>query len=93
MSMQTVSFRTESDKVKSLDELAENQQRDRTFILNEAIDQYLELHNRRYQQVLEAIEECDQGLVIPHDEVMAWVESLGTDHPLPMPVPSSEAAK
>ena len=44
MGSQTVSFRIDATKVLKLDRLAAAQQRDRTSILNEAIDRYLETH-------------------------------------------------
>ena len=38
----TISFRIDSDKVAALDKIAANMQRDRSFLLNEAVDAYLE---------------------------------------------------
>jgi predicted transcriptional regulator len=32
-----------------------------------------------------ALAQVDAGLTIPHEEVVAWFESLSSDHPLPMP--------
>ena len=29
--------------------------------------------------------EAEAGLGVPHDEVVAWVQSWNTDHELPMP--------
>jgi len=42
MAIKTVSFRTEEEKLNDLDRVAEAQHRDRTFILNAAIDNYLQ---------------------------------------------------
>lgn len=83
--MRTVSFRTPFEKVQALDARAASERRDRTFLLNEAIDAYLELQERRDRETLEASAECDAGLMVPHDDVVAWVRSLGTEHELPMP--------
>jgi predicted transcriptional regulator len=41
MAFKTVSFRADEEKLKELDELAKAQHRDRTFLLNEAIDSLL----------------------------------------------------
>lgn len=35
--------------------------------------------------ILEGIAAADAGLLIPHEEVKAWLESWGTDHELPRP--------
>jgi predicted transcriptional regulator len=40
--MKTVTFRAEDDTVKELDKIAEAYERDRTFVLNLAIKEYLE---------------------------------------------------
>ena len=83
--MQTVSFRSPTEKVAALDALAASERRDRTYLLNEAIDQYLALQERRDRETLEAIAECDAGLMVSHEEVVAWAKSLGTETPMPMP--------
>jgi hypothetical protein len=41
MVFKTVSFRADEEKLKELDEAAKAQHRDRTFLLNEAIEGYL----------------------------------------------------
>jgi predicted transcriptional regulator len=53
--------------------------------LNEAIDNYLAIQTRRDLETLEALEDVDAGLTLPHDHVMAWAQSLGTATPLPLP--------
>ena len=42
--MNTISFRTEESTKQKLDMLAAQQNRDRSFIINQAIDQFLSLH-------------------------------------------------
>jgi hypothetical protein len=41
MAKQNVNFKTTSEKVKTLDQLGVAMRRDRTFLLNEALDRYL----------------------------------------------------
>ncbi len=43
MPLRTVTFRVPEEKLLALDFVAEVQQRDRTFVLNEAVAQYLSL--------------------------------------------------
>lgn len=37
--------------------------------------------------ILEALADVEEGRVIDNDTALAWIESLGTDNPLPMPKP------
>jgi len=66
----TVSFRIDSDKVATLDKIAANMQRDRTFLLNEAVDAYLEWNAEFEQSVLEGLKAAREGRVIAHEEVL-----------------------
>lgn len=65
----TVSFRTDSRKVEALDALAEAQDRDRSYLLNEAIDHYLDLQEYHRRLIEDGIRQADAGQVIPHSEI------------------------
>lgn len=67
--MKSVSFRTAAAKLKKIDELAGAQDRDRSFVLNEAIDHYLDVQEYHIGLVNRGIREADAGELIPHDEV------------------------
>ncbi len=71
MSAQTVTFRTQSEKVKDLDSLAAAQQRDRTFVLNEAIDCYLSLQKHHRQLIEDGLADEQAGRLSSHDKVVA----------------------
>jgi predicted transcriptional regulator len=43
--------------------------------------------------IAEAEAEADAGLLIPSAEVKAWIDSLGTAKPLPMPSPATSWIK
>jgi predicted transcriptional regulator len=51
------------------------QQRDRSFILNEAVDQYLSLQEYHLTLIDEGIRAADAGDVVPHSEVMKMAAS------------------
>jgi predicted transcriptional regulator len=72
----TVSFRTNPKKVQALDELASMQDRDRTYLLNEAIDHYLDLHRYHVGLIQEGIRQADRGQIIDHSEVEKMVAKL-----------------
>ena len=69
MEKQTVSFRLESDRVAALDALADSLDRDRTYILAEAVQAYLETQQWHLEQIEAGIAEADAGQVIDHSKV------------------------
>ena len=73
--MKTVTFRAAEEKIVALDSLAEVQQRDRSFLINEAVDQYLSLNNYHRELIEEGIREVKAGKVIDHEEVKRKVAS------------------
>jgi predicted transcriptional regulator len=75
MSLKTLTFRTPEEKVAALDSAAALQQRDRSFILNEAVDQYLSLQEYHLALIDEGIRADDAGDVIPHSDVVKMVAS------------------
>jgi len=72
----TVSFRIASEKVDALDALARSMDRDRTYLLNEAIEDYLQYMIPYIAAVKKGIEEADQGKLIDHEVVMKRMENL-----------------
>jgi predicted transcriptional regulator len=69
MEKQTVSFRLASDKVSALDELANSLDRDRTYLLAEAVQAYLDTQQWQLEQIRAGIAEADAGKVIDHRRV------------------------
>ena len=71
MDKQTISFRLESEKVAALDALADSMDRDRTYLLSEAVGAYLETQQWQLDQIRAGIDEADSGSVISHAKVRA----------------------
>ena len=71
MDKQTVTFRLGSKKVAALDKLADSMDRDRTYLLSEAVDAYLELQLWQLEQIRSGIAEADAGKLLPHSKVKA----------------------
>jgi predicted transcriptional regulator len=69
MSKGTISFRIEARKRAAVDELAAALDRDRSAIINEAIDAYLELHHWQVEHIKRALAEAEGGEGVPHEEV------------------------
>ena len=59
--MPTVSFRISDEKKIKLDELASCQDRDRTYIINEAIDTYLDVMAWQFSSIQKGLEQADHG--------------------------------
>ena len=71
MDKQTISFRLDSDKVAALDALAGSMDRDRSYLLSEAVRAYLETQHWHLQQIEAGIIEADAGKVVAHVKVRA----------------------
>jgi predicted transcriptional regulator len=71
MEKQTISFRLESDKVSALDALADSLDRDRTYLLSQAVQAYLDTQQWQLEEIRAGIAEADAGQVIDHSKVKA----------------------
>jgi len=61
MGTEAFSVRADSKKVKQLDKIAKQQDRSRNYLVNQAIDQLLELHQWQIERVKEGIKAADEG--------------------------------
>jgi len=67
----TVTFRMETDKVEQLDAYAEQDRRDRSYLLNEAVDRYLEVRQLQVARIEEGIRQAPEGNPMEHSEVVS----------------------
>jgi predicted transcriptional regulator len=79
-----------TELAKRLDAFAERRDRSRGWVVKEALASYIDWEEEKDRLTLDAIEEADHIGTIPHEEVVAWVESLGTDSTLPPPKPRKQ---
>jgi predicted transcriptional regulator len=78
MEKQTITFRADPRKVKALDRLARSLDRDRSYLLNEAVEQYLSVHEYHLDQIKHGLAEAHAGKLLDYDEVKAgWRKRLG----------------
>jgi predicted transcriptional regulator len=73
----TISFRAVSEKIDALDSLAQAQDRPRSYLINEAIANYIELHAYQDALVTKGLEEMRKGRVVSHDEVVKRLKKAG----------------
>jgi predicted transcriptional regulator len=66
----TISFRALAEKIDALDELASAQDRSRSYLINEAITNYIELHAYQDELVHNGLEQMRKGRVVSHEDVV-----------------------
>ena len=71
MSKRTITFRIDTRKKKALDVVAEGLDRDRSYVLNEAIDHYLDVHQWQDAHIREGLRQADAGKFAKDSEVSA----------------------
>jgi predicted transcriptional regulator len=71
----TISFRIAADKVAELDAIAKAMDRDRSYLLNEAVESYLSEQQRFVAMVNEGLRASENGELIDDEEVGALIDS------------------
>src|SRR5579863_669327 len=86
--MMTVRLKPEvKDK---LDALARDTKRSKSYLASEAIESYVNLNAWQVAHIKAALAEDEAGGPgVPHEEVVRWMESWGTDNELPRPEPKT----
>lgn len=69
-----VTAKLPDDLVLRMDEVADRIDRSKSWIVRQAVVEWLAQEQRRYELTLEALEDVDEGRTIPHEEVLAMVE-------------------
>ncbi len=71
MSKENITFRLDRDRRVALDAIAAGLDRDRSYIINEAINLYLEVYHWQVDEIKQGIAEADAGDFATEDEVQA----------------------
>lgn len=75
-----------SDEVqKRLADLSERSHRSTSELAAEAISNYVDLQEWQLEQIEAGIADLEAGRTVKHDEIVAWVNSLGTSNELTPP--------
>jgi predicted transcriptional regulator len=70
-----ISFRIAPEKVAQLDSIAKAMDRDRSYLLNEAVENYLSEQQRFAAMVEEGLEASRKGQLIDHEDVGRMIDS------------------
>lgn len=69
MGKTTITFRLDTDKKAGLDAIAELADRDRSYVLNEAIDAYLDAHTWQIEHIAKGLRQAEAGQFASAKEV------------------------
>ena len=84
----TMTVRLKPEVKDKLDALARGTKRSKDYLASEAIERYVDLNDWQVAHIKAALAEDEAGGPgVPHEEVVRWIESWGTDHELPKPAP------
>ncbi len=68
-----VTAKLPDDLVSLMDEVADRIDRSKSWIVRQAITEWLAEEQRRYELTLEALRDVDEGRTISHEEVLGMV--------------------
>ncbi|MBK9072386.1 MAG: ribbon-helix-helix protein, CopG family [Myxococcales bacterium] len=77
MAKQGISLRIESDQIDELDHLAKVSKRDRSFIITEAIEAYLEITRWQRKHIIASMAQADRGEFASAKEVAKALKKWG----------------
>jgi predicted transcriptional regulator len=70
-----------SQKIDALDSVAAAQDRPRSYLINEAITNYIQLHTYEDALVHKGLEDMRRGLVVSHEQVVKRLKRAGRARP------------
>jgi predicted transcriptional regulator len=70
-----LSFRTEEETRQALDRVAAQMERNRNWVINQAIQDYLDLQAWQLEQIEKGIADRKAGRVHTHEEVVARIQA------------------
>ncbi len=80
--MANMTLRIDDDLYQRLDALAEATDRSKAYLATQAVKQFLETNEWQVQAIRTALAEADAAApddFVDNDQVMAWLDSWGTD--------------
>jgi predicted transcriptional regulator len=74
--LKTISFRIPSEAVETLDALAETMDRDRTYLLNAAVEHYLQLNEYHVKLIEKGVRAAEAGDLVPEAEMKKLIARM-----------------
>lgn len=69
-----VTAKLPDELVKEMDEVADRMDRSKSWIVRQAVAEWLAEEQRRHELTLEAMKDVDEGRTISHEEILAMLE-------------------
>ena len=73
----SITVRLDEDTVAFLDQLAEMEDRDRSYLIKQAVANFVRLHRWQIDEIEKAVKEADAGLFLSDKEAAAFMDELG----------------
>jgi len=77
--MKVTTIRLDDKKIGRIDGLAKTLSRSRSWVINQAIDRFLEYEEWFIQEVNEGLKEVDRGEIATQEEVVSVFRKWGVD--------------
>ncbi len=72
----SVTIRLDQDTVAFLDRMAEVEDRDRSYMIKQAVNNFVQLHRWQIEDIEKAIKEADASLFLSDEETAAFMQEL-----------------
>lgn len=72
----SVTVRLDPETVAFLDRLAEVEDRDRSYLIKQAVANFVQLHRWQIEEIEKAVKEADAGLFLSDEEAAAFMDEL-----------------
>jgi predicted transcriptional regulator len=80
-----VSVRLQPELNDRIEAIATVLERPKSWVIEQAVKDFVAVQEWQIAAIDEGIKAADEGLVVAHEEVVAWVRSWGQSDELPMP--------
>jgi predicted transcriptional regulator len=84
---ETFSVRLPDEVRKQIDQIARLSKRSRSYVINEAVESYVNNRAAYIRELDEAVASADQQAGYSGEAIFKWLDSWGTEHELPSPKP------
>lgn len=74
-----VTAKLPDELVSWMDEVGGRIDRSKSWIVREAVSQWLDEEQRRYELTMEALKDVDEGRMISHDDLKKWADQKKRD--------------
>lgn len=71
-----VTAKLPDELVKEMDEVADRMDRSKSWIVRQAVAEWLAEEQRRYELTLEGLKDIDEGRIVSHEDMKKWAAEV-----------------